>query len=581
VHVRNKSFSTPSAVCALVLAVSLSVCASGVAAQAPAPNAPPLAMGLIVKLKAPAVKQSSQSIETAQSRRLRVAAVAQRMRVSYLVQKDTVLGAQVLHRGSPVAMSEAMAEAARLRADPDVEWAVPNEIMLPAAVAQPVPDAGSYSGRFWARSRLASGPGVADFPAAWNFLQYKSLTAVATAVLDSGIVDSSHPDFSGRLYTGYDFVSDATSARDSNGRDPDPTDPGDWDSVACPADPLTCSSWHGTLVTSMLTAPSDSTFSAPASTSVRMGPGILASLQTQNVVLPVRIGGAQGAASNDIIEAMYWAAGVSFSGSPPPPALPARVISLSYGSPGDCLGGSNTVDALYRNAISTLRALGVVVVGSAGNGDGNVGYVGPSKPASCQGMIAATGLRANGAKASYANLVNGTRSGQCFFGVAVASGDDGQPLALVGNTGQTSPLATQLIGGISGTSFSAPQVAGVASLMLALNPSLSSVDVAHRIMLSSRVFPAPESQACGPGETGICNCTEGTCGKGVLDAAAALALALNPREFEEGVCPSIAVRAAVSSGGGGGGGSVDGLSLFGLVLALALGLRQRLKSGKP
>jgi serine protease len=549
---------------------ALALTAGGaVRAQAPQtePEAPQ-ALGVIVKLKDGRLttadgrgmaRPSSFSPEVAQRRRLMTSRLAQRHRVSYLVQKDTVFGAQVLHRGVPTDLRDAEAEAQRLRQDPEVEWAVPNEIMKPAAVTgQSVPSV-NYSGRFWIRPRSEAGDGVANFPAAWTFLAGRTLNPVVTAVLDSGVtfsksnVDSTvHPDFDNRLFSGYDFVADVATSNDGNGRDSDASDPGDWVS-SCPDDPADCqdSSWHGTTITSMLSAPRTSSGSG-----IEMGPGIFAPIAGQPVVLPIRVGGTGGASSIDIIEAMYWAAGVS-SVNGTPNNHPARVISISYGSVGNCQGGSNTVDALYRNAIATLRSLGVVVVASAGNGNGLgvAGFASPSKPASCQGVIASTGLRADASKASYANLVNGTRANQCYYGVAVASGDSGQGLAMLGNTGTTVPGTTQVVGGIEGTSFAAPQVAGVAALMLAVNPALSSVDVAYRIMQSATAFPGSGPAVCSASNLDNCRCTSGTCGAGVLDAEAAVIAAQNPPVYSEGVCPSPDVESASSRGGGGGGAS--------------------------
>ncbi len=559
-----------------------------------APEAAPQAMGVIVKLKDGRIttadgrgmaRPSSLTPEAAQRRRLQIAQVAQRQRVSFLVQKDTVFGAQVLHRGEPVALRDAEAEAVRLRQDPDVEWAVPNEIMKAAAVTAQTPNDVDYTGRYWIRSRAAAGAGVADFPAAWAFLTSlpaASLNPVVTAVLDSGVagatttgLPATHADFSGRLFTGYDFVTDSVVANDGDGRDADIRDPGDWES-GCPGNLTKCSSWHGTSITSMLASPHDST-----QTGNRMGPGILAPIAGQAVVLPIRVGGTGGASSSDIIEAMYWAAGLSVGGGIPNNTNPARVISLSYGSAGNCQGGVSTVDALYRNAIATLRSLGVVIVASAGNGNGSTaGYVTPSKPASCQGVIASTGLQSDASKAAYANLVNGTRASQCYFGVAVAS----EGLAMLGNTGTTVPVATEVQSGIRGTSFAAPQVAGVAALMLAVNPALSSVDVAYRIMQSATTFPSSGPAACSSSNLGNCRCTNSTCGAGVLDAAAALAAAQNAPLFSEGMCPPPDVETSSSKSGGGGGGASD-IGMLALLAGLAtwmLGsaLWQRRKAGQ-
>lgn len=475
----------------------------------------PQAMGVIVKLKdgrasgASAARPELLSPQSSQRRRLLLDEVTRRHRVSYLIQKESALGAQVIHRGEPVPLRDAEAEAARLRMDPDVEWAVPNEILKPMSVPPapvpptPVPDV-QYSGRFWAYSKTdpAAGAGVAGFPEAWAYLATRaSLTPTVVAVLDSGVTEATtHPDFAGRLYPGYDFVTDVVRARDGNGRDGDPSDPGDAlpGCAGTPADP--CSSWHGTSIIGMLAPPAGSTSLGQPGVSQRAGPGILAPIGgVEMVVLPVRVGGYGGAAASDIVEGMFWAAGVSFSGAPPSPARLAKVISISYGAAGGCNRGSGTVDAYYRDAVSVVRSLGVVVVGSAGNGEENDfrGFSVPSRPAGCQGVIAAVALGRDGAKADYSNLADGSKPSQGFFAVAVASGDgNGDRLALLGNTGSSSPGATRVMSGIAGTSFAAPQVAGVAALMFAVNPSLSSVDVATRIVSSATAFPSVGEPTC-------------------------------------------------------------------------------------
>lgn len=563
---------------------------------------PPMALGVIVKLKDGSQASGARSMplsrpsDSAQSQRLRVAAAAQRKRVSFLVQKQAAFGAHVLHNGHPTALADAEAEAARLRQDPDVDWAVPNEILKPAAVSavavQTTPPTGNYANNLWLKSRVDSGPGTAGFKDAWTTLLGlgATLTPVVTAVLDTGVVDLTHPDTdSSRLLPGYDFVSDANFSRDGNGRDSDPSDPGDWLTLAekngNPGLYGNCdvgnSTWHGTSVTSVLSAPSGSTV---------MGPGVLAAIPGQ-VILPVRIGGTCGAATSDILDGMLWAAGLTVSGVTTNPT-PARVISVSFGSISDCLSNSpSSSDFLYRNTIATLRAAGVLVVASAGNGDGNSGYTQPSRPASCQGVVAATGLRLNGRKASYANLVNGTRAAEGFFGVAVMSGDDFEPLELLGNTGTQGPGTTQLVSGLAGTSFAAPQVAGVAAMMLAVNPSLNVEDVALRLMTSSTTFPTGGTTCEAAPIKDVCTCSQSTCGAGVLDAVQAIAAA-QQSSTEDNAFPAVALRSTSSGSGGGGGGGGGGSSDSGFLLTLAAAagwlLRRRvvdhvgrITSGKP
>lgn len=577
--------------CGLGLALGSVVTPVQVAAQEAASTQNQLALGLIVKLKdkrptsVVRLPASVRPSDNAQAQRLRMAAAANRKRVSYLVQKPTAFGAQVIHQGHYTTVAEAEAEAAKLRLDPDVEWVAVNQMERPASVTgQAVSLTGAYASHFWLKDRTATVNGVANFTSAWTQLANRSLTPVVTAVLDTGKL--SHPDLDGRLLAGYDFVSEVEFARDGNSLDADPTDPGDYLLQSeINANPSlygsTCtahdSSWHGTTVMSVLTSPSGSTVS---------GPGVLASIPGM-VVLPVRIGGTCGALVSDIIEGMLWAAGVDYQGSPARNPNPARVINLSFGSVGDCQS-SGTGDTLYRQTVATLRTKGTVVVASAGNGDnsGAAGYAAPTRPASCAGVVAVTALRQDGSKASYANLADGRPNVAGYYGIAVAGGDtDGGMNLLVNNGVNTASASFTLEAGAAGTSFAAPQVAGVAALMMAVDPSLTVDEVRSLLQSTSTAytsFTVPgTAPSCDATHTDNCKCTDATCGAGVLNASAAITaaishLSLNNTAF---VAPDLyasyfvpdRLKSTQKSSGGGGGGAADDLSLLAL-LAAVLGL---------
>lgn len=575
-----------------------------------AAESPRMAMGLIVKLKDAPQQVAPQSVVrlqaagkprvSAQVQRLRLASAAQRHRVGYLLQRPTAFAAQVIHNGYPVPYEDAAAQAARLRADPDVEWVIVNEMARPASVTPNDPGFGSQT---WLGYRDAAHLGVANFPPAWAAMDGRTLSPVVVAVLDTGILNA--PDLDGRLLPGYDFVSEVDYAGDGDGVDSDPSDPGN-DLQKVPLalrDGCATSdtSWHGLSVAAMLAARAGNGLD---------GAGMLAPLAAP-ALLPVRVGGLCGAEVSDIIEGMLWAAGIDYNGSPARNLHPARVINLSFGGDGSCESASSGVrDAawLYRDTIATLKNNGVLVVASAGNGAATtgLGQAAPTRPANCAGVLAVTGLNELGYKARYANLVpfDGVRT----FGVAVASGDvtDSQLFADAGivtlsNTGATSPSASFELRRVAGTSFAAPTAAGVAALMLAVDPSLSVDDLLWALTHRVLDFPAVGGMsACVPGVNGQgnCNCTAQTCGGGVLDAYASVTWAITHAEQASSAASGAQVTgqracftperlgggdpcAASSSGGsGGGGGAVALWELLLLGLAVSASGWRRIRGGR-
>src|SRR5690606_15044289 len=136
-----------------------------------------------------------------------------------------------------------------------------------------------------------------DAQSAWDITTGSSDMVVA--VIDTGLTDP-HPFDPSRVLPGYDFISDAEYARDGDGRDAMPTDQGTHHLAdECEeGSSARSSSWHGTVVASILAADGDD------------GNGI-AGVDWRAKLLPVRVLGKCGARGSDILDGLLWAAGFS------------------------------------------------------------------------------------------------------------------------------------------------------------------------------------------------------------------------------------------------------------------------------
>lgn len=375
----------------------------------------------------------------------------------------------------------------------------------------------------------AAQPSAIAAASAWDITTGSAGTVVA--VLDSG-VRLDHPDLkrasqSGKILPGYDFVSgdggsasQFLTANDGDGRDSDPSDPGDWidgnDRQRSVFSTCTIenSSWHGTRVSGLIAAASDNANG-------------IAGIGWQTLILPVRVMGKCGGYDIDILDGMRWAAGLHVDGVPDNP-YPANIINISLGGDGIC------TDA-YRDVIAEVMQRGAAVVVSAGNEGGPV-----VEPANCPGVIAVAGLRHVGTKVGYSNLGSeisiSAPAGNCVntFGACLFSLLTTYDL---GRTVPTGPGFTDQFNTNLGTSFSAPLVSGVGALMHAVNPRLSPQQLTQRLMRSARPFPdggQTPPPTChvpvGPQDlqTDECVCTQTTCGAGMLYAPSAVAAALQP-----------------------------------------------------
>jgi len=553
------------------------------AERAPAPRAAlaPMAGEVIVRFKA----------DTPLMRRHALAARSESATVqSVLTQRAGALGQRAglaLEAGMAVGDRsqvvrargiDAAALAALLRANPDVEFAEPNgRRRIATAPNDPLYGAqnagvrpnGPDVGQWYLRAPAGEVTSSIDIEAAWA--RTKGSSSVVVAVLDTG-VRFDHPDLGraasgGRLLPGYDFVSDSVVANDGNGRDSDPSDPGDWvdggDQASHPSEFGDCevasSSWHGTGTASLV----------GAATSNAIG---MAGVAPNVKVLPVRVLGKCYGTDADIQAAMLWAAGIPVPGVPDNPN-PARVLNLSLGGGGEC-----TAD--YQSAVDDVRATGAVVVVAAGNSAGQA----VGAPGNCSGVITVVALRHVGTKVGFSDL-GADVSIAAPGGNCVLVGDNDPclyPILLATNDGSASPGGSAWSDSVNysiGTSFSAPLVAGTAALMFSINPALTPNELRTALRSSARPFPTngadngsdPLSvRRCdepnrypGTDRDLQCYCTTSTCGAGMLDAGAAVAAAVGIITPEPEPAPS----------GGGGGGAMSGAWVL-LLASAAFALRR-------
>lgn len=417
------------------------------------------------------------------------------------------------------AAGESMEEVlARLRSDPDVEFAEPDERRYLHAV----PNDPLYTSQWFLQNVEAS---AIHANLAWDHPSQGGSANVVVAFLDTG-VRFDHPDLmrvaqGGRLLDGYDFISEVPAANDGDGWDPDASDPGDWLHASDRTQPglAGCelnsqSSWHGTRVAGVIGA---QTNNASGISGITWSPRLL----------PVRVMGKCGGRDSDILTGLRWAAGISIPGVPDNPN-PASIINMSLGSTGSC-------PASYQSVINELRARGVLVVISAGNETGHA----VSTPANCAGVVAVAAVRHAGTKVGFSNIgpeiaisapggncVNIDPGAPCLFSIHTTT-DSGTTVPL-------GPTFTDQFRINVGTSFSAPIVAATAALVRSVNSQLNPSQVTAVLQKSASPFPTVGGvPACQvpttlTGDQLECNCTTSTCGAGLVNANAAVALAMRP-----------------------------------------------------
>ncbi len=407
-----------------------------------------------------------------------------------------------------------------------IEWSLEMETCLAALRAEARPGVRAASPN-WLRFATASlEPNDPHYRLQWHYAQLRmdqawdettGSSSVVVAVIDTGIV-SSHPEFSGRLVQGFDFISSASRARDGNGIDNDPEDAGD---LSQPPN----SSWHGTHVAGTIGARSNN------------GSGV-AGMDWNCKLMALRALGQGGGTSADIMEAVKYAAGLpNASGTTPQgPAVPrgrADVLNMSLGGP----SSSSVEQQIYADA----RNAGLFVVCAAGNDATST----PGYPASYPTNLSVGAVRFDLGLAPYSNTgptvdvvapggdlsvdQNGDNYGD---GVLSCSVDvNRNPIFVFEN----------------GTSMACPHVAGLASLLLAIDGTLTPAQLESLITTNARDLGAAGR--------------DDTFGFGLIDPVAALRdaansfptgplLRVNPGGVNLGTSSTTAQVALVNDGAG-------------------------------
>jgi serine protease len=319
----------------------------------------------------------------------------------------------------------------RLRGDGEVEVAEPDWIVRPLGTTTDAERA-----RQWNLDAIGA-------PEAWDVT--RGDPAIRVGIVDTGL--AVHPDLAGQVAAGgYDFISDPQISGDGGGRDPDPTDPGAHEY------PGGRSQWHGTHVAGIVAARAND------------GYGVTGVAPDCRIV-PLRAIGRSGGLVSDVADAILYGAGLLTTDDGRRLASPVAVLNLSFGLSVD--------SSILRTACERALTVGVVLVGASGNDGQAVQY-----PAAYPEVIAVGAVGASLKTLGYSSF--GSEVDLAAPGGNLTTDDrlDGWPDGILSSLlDETVHPRRPAHGYLEGTSQAAPHVAGVAALLLSVDPTLTPARV--------------------------------------------------------------------------------------------------------
>lgn len=318
-------------------------------------------------------------------------------------------------------------------------------------------------------------PNDPDFSLQQTYLDTMSVTAgwdittgnssIVVAVVDSG-VDMDHPDLIANIWSNGGEIPNNGIDDDNNGFIDDAKG---WDFVSVGADSVFTGedpgprdnnpddfAGHGTFVSTQVAGAGNNAYG-------------LAGMTWNCKIMPARAGYETPSGGPASFTAADVAAAITYAVD-----NGARIINMSF-------GGRGTPDSFptITQSINDALARGVILFAAAGNSN----LSSSDFPGNIDGVISVGSVELDGTKSSFSNYgtdVDIYAMGRSVYG-SFPLGPHSQTGATPADTGFTNA---------SGTSFSTPLTAGLAALILSLDPSLNSQEVVNQILNFSDITTA-------------------------------------------------------------------------------------------